>query len=60
MKPPCVVCNEDNTRIYVICTECTRKNKELWEFCERTAREVDKWPAWKREGWAVLDKREGE
>jgi hypothetical protein len=31
--------------------------RELWEFAERTAKKVEDWPAWKKEGWAVLDGR---
>lgn len=31
--------------------------RELWEFAERTARRVETWPDWKKEGWVVLDKR---
>jgi hypothetical protein len=28
----------------------------LWEFADRTAEQVESWPDWKKEGWAVLDK----
>lgn len=31
--------------------------RELWEFAERTAKRVETWPDWKKEGWAVLDRR---
>lgn len=31
--------------------------RELWEFAERTAKRVETWPDWKKEGWVVLDRR---
>lgn len=34
----------------------TLDESELWRFAERTARAVAQWPAWKREGWYVLDR----
>jgi hypothetical protein len=30
--------------------------KAFWEYVEKTAKQVDAWPQWKKEGWAVLDK----
>jgi hypothetical protein len=38
--------------------EPTIDERELWEFAERTARKVESWPDWKKEGWAVLERRE--
>lgn len=31
---------------------------EFWNSVEKIAKTVDEWPDWKKEGWAVLDKRE--
>lgn len=33
----------------------TPDEKELLEFAAETARQVQTWPSWKREGWAVID-----
>jgi hypothetical protein len=38
----------------------TIDERELWKFAERTAKQVETWPVWKKEGWAVLDKRVAE
>lgn len=29
----------------------------LWLFADKVAKEVESWPNWKKEGWAVLDKK---
>lgn len=31
----------------VLRNEKGSKNREYWDFIERTSREVDSWPAWK-------------
>jgi hypothetical protein len=30
----------------------------FWKAVEDIARSVDNWPDWKKEGWAIIDKRE--
>lgn len=30
---------------------------EFWEKVHKIAKQVEEWPQWKKEGWAVLDKR---
>jgi hypothetical protein len=32
----------------VLRNESDRKNQEYWSFVEKTSREVDSWPAWKK------------
>jgi hypothetical protein len=32
----------------VLRNESDRKNREYWSFVEKTSREVDTWPAWKK------------
>lgn len=34
------------------------EERVFWEEIERIAKSVDEWPEWKKEGWAVLDKRD--
>jgi hypothetical protein len=36
----------------------TIDDREFWISVEKIAKSVDKWPDWKKEGWAALDKRE--
>lgn len=35
-----------------------QEEKEFWEKVEEIAKQVDEWPQWKKEGWAILDMRE--
>ena len=30
---------------------------EFWESVHEIAQEVESWPEWKKEGWAVIDRR---
>jgi hypothetical protein len=40
------------------CYECGADEESYWDFVKRTAREVTKWPAWKRGASNVRDSRE--
>jgi hypothetical protein len=35
-------------------------DNNFWGAVKKIAETVDNWPEWKKEGWAVLDKREVE
>lgn len=32
----------------------SQEQNEFWEFVEKTSREVEAWPSWKKEGWEML------
>lgn len=35
----------------------TDEERNTWGFIERTNREIDSWPSWKKEGWDIIDFR---
>jgi hypothetical protein len=43
----------------VLRDESGRKNREYWEFVEKTSREVASWPAWKTGQSSVAPKGKG-
>jgi hypothetical protein len=36
----------------------TEAERLFFEEIERIAKSVDEWPEWKKEGWAILDRRD--
>lgn len=34
----------------------TIDESNLWEFAEKTARKVEAWHSWKKDGWAIIEK----
>lgn len=35
-----------------------KEEDKFWKEVEKIAKSVDKWPTWKKEGWAILDRRD--